>query len=912
MSSTPRFTYLSFLLRFRWYVLALSVLIAVVGTYRTVKTYSELRSDLAELLPENAPSVRAFTELRARLPGIRHLGVVVDVPNPEALPAAHRFIDALAERTRAYPKELVAAVRVDSRAEREFAERYALQLMDPDDVRKLKEAVERRRDWEVARQLGIDLEDETEDPKPEIPFAELRKKYEAYFGKARFGDSDRFVSSDGKTVVLLIQASAQDTGTRADTALLDRVKAEVSALGFPSAFDGRLRVGYGGDVATRVEEAQGLESDLTLSGLLVSALVVGVLVWFFGSLRSLPILGIPLIVGTVAAFGVVALPPLSIRSLNSNTAFLGSIVIGNGINAGIILLARYLEERRTGAALQRSIDVAVRDTALATLAASLAAAAAYGSLVFTDFRGFNQFGWIGAFGLMLCWAAMYTLVPIFLYWFGAPLGSVQAQAPQPASATASFGGRLLAALRPARWLGVLRRRPQIVLAGTVVVCLFAVFGLVRRANDWIEYDLSKLRRADSWQSGERYWGPRMDSALGRYLTPTVILAHAPEQARIITERVRQLSERGGAGGLIAQVRSLETFLPPERDRSLEEARQLRELLTPRMKADLSPRDRQVVERSLSDEALVRLELPQLPASLLMGLREYDGRIDRNVLVFPKLTPGTWNAERLDEFARDLRVAATVGGQAAPVAGGLPLAGDIAKAMKADGPRATAISLAAVLVICWFAFRGKSETGSSANRVSAGRSIAFSLGAIGSLLIAVVLMLGVLAWTGEKINFCNFVALPITFGIGADYGINVLRRYLVETDPAERLSSASPPAPGGIGGALANTSNAVTLCSATTVIGYGSLVMAQNRALSSFGTAAIAGELASLVVGVVALPAALTVWERLQRRRGDERISQVTGSELGSIPPLSTERVRPQAAPRAPLESRPEPNSAARR
>ena len=32
---------------------------------------------------------------------------------------------------------------------------------------------------------------------------------------------------------------------------------------------------------------------------------------------------------------------------------------------------------------------------------------------------------------------------------------------------------------------------------------------------------------------------------------------------------------------------------------------------------------------------------------------------------------------------------------------------------------------------------------------------------------------------RKLNFSNFVALPITFGISADYSINMLRRFQSE-------------------------------------------------------------------------------------------------------------------------------------
>ncbi len=50
--------------------------------------------------------------------------------------------------------------------------------------------------------------------------------------------------------------------------------------------------------------------------------------------------------------------------------------------------------------------------------ASLAAATAYGSLVFTDFRGFNQFGWIGGFGMVVCWVANMLVIPPLLSLFG--------------------------------------------------------------------------------------------------------------------------------------------------------------------------------------------------------------------------------------------------------------------------------------------------------------------------------------------------------------------------------------------------------------------------------------------------------------------------------------------------------------
>jgi hypothetical protein len=115
-----------------------------------------------------------------------------------------------------------------------------------------------------------------------------------------------------------------------------------------------------------------------------------------------------------------------------------------------------------------------------------------------------------------------------------------------------------------------------------------------------------------------------------------------------------------------------------------------------------------------------------------------------------------------------------------------------------------------------------------------------------------MMLGSLAWSGAKLNFSNFVALPITFGIAADYSINILKRYQAEGElELKRV--------------FVGTGGAVALCSATTIIGFGSLLVAQNRALFSFGVFAVTGEFACLLTAVVVLPAILLLIERRKKR-----------------------------------------------
>ena len=66
-------------------------------------------------------------------------------------------------------------------------------------------------------------------------------------------------------------------------------------------------------------------------------------------------------------------------------------------------------------------------------------------------------------------------------------------------------------------------------------------------------------------------------------------------------------------------------------------------------------------------------------------------------------------------------------------------------------------------------------------------------------------------------------------------------------------------------AVRSTGGAVMLASLTTILGYASLLLAQNRALLLFGVVAVLGEIACLVSAVVLLPAALLALARASRR-----------------------------------------------
>jgi predicted RND superfamily exporter protein len=800
----------------------LAILLGIPATARTIQMYLHLRSEVEELLPRQAPSVVALDEMRARSPGLEFLGVVAQVQSADELPAAERFLDDLAARVRAYPPEMVRDVRSSNAAEKDFVEKHAALYTDVADLKEIRRRIEARRDYEVSKEQGA-LLDEDETP-PSVDIADIEHKYDGKVSKEKGGHLE---STALLAAMLTVEAGGFTTGAEKDRALLARVRGDVAALD-PAHYAPGMRVGYASDVAINVEEFDALQSDLSVASALVVLAVVAVIVLYYRWWKSVPVLIPPLLLATVYAFALASLPPLNVKELNSNTAFLGSIIVGNGINVGLILLARYREERARGASVDEALIAGVWGARLGTLAAAAAAGVSYASLVLTEFRGFRQFGCIGGIGMLASWATAFVLVPPLLKWLDT--GSLTAPREPRGSA----------------WLVDFVQRfalPIVLVAGALGVT--AGVEASRFDSSFLENDFNKLRRGDTWTNGEGYWGRKMDAILGHYLTPTVVLCDTAEQARKVDTLARESADHGALQPMVARVISADDVLPTAQDAKIAEASRIREALTPKIRSLVDESKRDSIDRALGSDDLAPIQVGDLPHVFTTGLRERDGSIGRTVLVYPRPTDLLYKADTIHLFVRTLRTigaeAAGPGARACRVAGSVPITSDILASIQRDAPIASLASFLGVVVVVLVVLRARMA----------------SLYVICSLVLGVLWLLGATMGLGIKINFTNFIAFPITFGIGVDYAVNVMTRYVQDGKRDIR-------------GAVQSTGSAVALCSLTTIIGYSSLLLAKNRALFLFGLLAVLGEVACLTTAIVALPAWLVLASRMRRQRAGGR------------------------------------------
>ena len=120
------------------------------------------------------------------------------------------------------------------------------------------------------------------------------------------------------------------------------------------------------------------------------------------------------------------------------------------------------------------------------------------------------------------------------------------------------------------------------------------------------------------------------------------------------------------------------------------------------------------------------------------------------------------------------------------------------------------------------------------------------------LVGAILMAGSLALLQVSLNPLNLIVLPLVLGIGVDDGIHIVHDYRRQIARGIREY-----APSG------DTLLGVILTSLTSIVGFGSLLIAGHRGLVSVGIVMAIGVGSCLLVALILLPAILTLVARHQ-------------------------------------------------
>ncbi|MGB8932861.1 MAG: RND transporter, partial [Anaeromyxobacteraceae bacterium] len=131
----------------RWHVaiLAATAGVAALGLWGTVRLYSDLRPDIAELLPARSRSALDLEEVTRRVGGFAEATIVLHGADKGTLAL---FADDLAERLSEAPPDLVRWVEYRVDGVRDFYQRRVLLFLSPADLVALRDTLAARIAWE--------------------------------------------------------------------------------------------------------------------------------------------------------------------------------------------------------------------------------------------------------------------------------------------------------------------------------------------------------------------------------------------------------------------------------------------------------------------------------------------------------------------------------------------------------------------------------------------------------------------------------------------------------------------------------------------------------------------------------------------------------------------------------------------
>jgi predicted RND superfamily exporter protein len=786
-------------------VLILAALVGAGGMFLASKL--KLKTAFVELLPSNDPGVVTLAKTQKRMGDLSLLVLGVRSPDKEA---NLKYAEELTRRLRAMPPSVVQLATYNVRDLKSFFETNKWLYVSEDDLESIRDRL-RTEIQKRKNPLFVSLGEEES-------LEDMQKRMQHKDGLDERFPGGVFTSGNGEYVWIAALPPGGLFAENAGEGLFKAAHALIAELP-PEKFHPQMRAEVTGPIATAIASREAVERDIvwvTVTCLIVVCLSIGL---YFRRLRSVPLTGVPAALGAVLAF---AAAQLAFGYLNSSTAFLGSIILGNGINYAIVLMSRYEEQRARGDEPGESLAAALAGTWRGTLVASICASAAYASLMVTSFRGFSQFGVMGAIGALCCWASTYTVLPAML---------VILDRREQGKALRSRAPLNLAPLT--RFLGRHGAGVSVVVA---VLSVASVLGLRHFLQDPFEYNFNKLNAKLNTTQEAQEFGRSFDRLFGRYPSPTIVLGDSLEQVEDLKKAIRSQDEaqavkrpdpKAPGAHVIGQIVTIYDLLPgpPEsQKRKLELIAQINTLTHDKALAVLNDDERKKLAQIDPSPDLHELTPLDLPAIARRPFTEVDGTVGRVVLVYPpEKGLSVWDGRELLRIADVLRVLHLPNDKTVETSGSAVVFGAMISSILKDGPVATAVSLFAVLLLVMVMIRP----------LSAG------LVAVGILLLGVLVMVGSAGWAKVHVTFLNFIALPITFGIGAEYVLNVVTRYREEKDILKSVVS---------------TGAAVALCSWTTIVGYGSLLAARNQALQGFGAMAILGEVACLSAAIVALPA----------------------------------------------------------
>jgi hopanoid biosynthesis associated RND transporter like protein HpnN len=693
------------------------------------------------------------------------------------------------------------------------------------------------------------------------------------------GGAGYFLSEDQRLLFVLAEPISKKGSFTEDREAIEGIRATVAALrpSFPN-----VQVGVTGKPVLANDEMTAAFRDSERASLIAFALTLALLLLAFMRVGK-PLL--MLVILNISLAWSVGVATLVIGHLSLFSVMFISIVVGIGIDYGIYFLFRYEEELFLGRSLREAIEITAARSGPGMLLGAVTAAATFFVLMLTDFRGLQELGFVSGTAILLSWVAMITVFPAALVVVDRRRQGRSAAAPPIPRAM-----RLESMRVP--FVDQISRHPGTVLVLAALLTLASLWGLRHVRFD---YNLLHLQ-APGTESV--VWERRILASAKRSGFAALASASSLDELKKKRDAFAKLPS-------VSEVDSALLFIPGDQAQKLKTIRDFAELVgpvrvgrplpvdLPRLVTELESLQRRLdiaaaeapagetratLARTVADLRRLVAKLkrtdPEASEPILNNLQrqiyrdflQKFQRLQANLSPKPidlasvppdlkrkfasdqgrfllQIHPAVdiWEREGASRFVRELRAID-------PEVTGTPIITyEAITLMERAYRQGTLYALLLVTGLTFAMLRRVRDT------------------ALALLPIALGLI-----WTGGLMalfrldfNMGNIFALPIILGSASEYGLNmVLHSTETRRDPGAPVVARS-------------TVMAVLVNGLTTVVGFGSMMLADHRGIFGLGLLLTLGTVASLVAALVVLPVLL---QMLRPRR-----PSVTPTPVPAIP-----------------------------
>ena len=761
-------------------------------------------SDILDLLPKNFDSVQAFKTTDREFTNARQITFAISSSNADVEEITTRFCDGL--RKQPWVVRVTSSAPVESPdGIADLQSHLAVPLLLNLEPPAFGNAMQLLQPAQIAARLH-----ELHEKMEAMGMAEMKLDFDALGlvqealrpAKNAFSsdESQSFVSDDGTMHLVFVETNQTGIGPHECQALMRQVDAFKAQ--FLATCPVKPDILITGRNAYVDEISRAMRFDI-VSTLLGSVILVSV-VFYVGFRRFLPLLALMNVLLLCCVMAVAA-GGLIFHELNLITIGLCSILVGLGVDFGMLLYGSYQSQRNAGVEHEEAIARSLKQLGEGVIMGALTTAAAFVSFVLSDCAAFAQLGTLIAIGIVIASVLMMTVF----------YACVSRRRPPEEHDLLFEGGK--------RYVGMLFRNPKPVLIATTIfllaLCGIAVapVGQLRMEADpktlepvcdasaalhtiqatfpaakeplLVLVDAADAQSCyDSWSKIQKQWSGLMaEGKIRSFLSPTAFVL-SPENAR---KNLKQLDgvDLAAARDSYAKALAAEGFNTS--DAAFQNVFKLIDALQ--------------AARVAGTPVTNWRDILPVSSSWWFVLDQFFAR--NSYLAAAYVTPleHIRNVEQKDALHDEL----TVPGVSMHITGWTYVLADLIPWAKHKLTLLSVVMVSFNIVLLAFLYRKVEPL------LILMISLALSIGA----------MIACLKIFGFALNLFNVLAFPLVLGVGVDYGIYIL---LAMRQPGDKEY------------AFATIIKPVILAGLTAVAGFGSLAIAHNPALRGLGAVSAIG------------------------------------------------------------------------